>query len=411
MRKKLSFLLYFGLILLIGAACKNAEHNGENPDNKSDEKISTELPWSVRLMESFRLTHPGAVTYDEVIPKKQWSYEQGLMLEAFKRMYEKTGDENYYNFIKDNLEQYITDEGIIKTYNIEDYNLDKINPGRALLFMYEKTGKEKYKIAADTLRKQLENQPRTENGGFWHKKIYPYQMWLDGLYMAEPFYAMYTKRFENGENYDDIIHQFVNVYNHTLDEETGLLYHAWNENKEQKWADPETGKAPNVWGRAMGWYMMAIVDVLDILPKDYAKRDTLISILQNVSEALLKYRDEETGLWYQIIDKGDKEGNYLESSCATMFTYAFAKGANEGYLDNSFLDAAKEAFDQILDVHVTVDENGFVNLHNTCTGAGLGGDPYRDGSFEYYMSVPKATNDQKGYGPFIFAAIELEKEG
>lgn len=331
------------------------------------------------------------------------------MLECFKRMFELTGEQKYYDFIEDNLEQYITEEGTIKTYKYTDFNLDKISPGRALLYLYETTCEPKYKIAADTLRKQLQNQPRTENGGFWHKKRYPYQMWLDGLFMAEPFYALYTKEFENGKNYDDIVHQFANVYKHTVDENTGLLYHAWNENKEQKWADPETGKAPNVWGRAIGWYMMALVDVLDILPKDYQQRDTLVSILQNVSKALLNYRDEETGLWYQIIDQGDREGNYLESSCSAMFTYAFAKGANQGYLDQSFYKVAEDSFNQILKVFVTVNDCGFVDLHNTCSGAGLGGDPYRDGSFEYYINVPKATNDHKGYGPLIFAAIELGK--
>lgn len=406
MNRKVTFCILI-VLLVISAACNVAKTKGSD----STETISANLPWSVRLLETFRLTHPGSVTYDEVIPKDKWSYEQGLMLVAFKKMYEKTGNENYLNFIKENIDRYVTEEGQIKTYDMENYNLDMISTGRALLFLYEKTGEEKYKTAADSLRKQLENQPRTDNGGFWHKQIYPYQMWLDGLFMAEPFYALYTQQFEDGKNYDDVIHQFVTAYNFTVDENTGLLYHAWNENKELKWADPETGKSPNVWGRAMGWYVMAIVDVLDILPEDYAKRDTLISILQKVSDSLLKYRDEETGLWYQIIDKGGQEGNYLESSCATMFTYAFAKGANEGYLDTSYLDIAKHSFDEILKVHVTIDENGYVNLHNTCTGAGLGGDPYRDGSFEYYISVPTATNDQKGFGPFIYAAIELEKAG
>ncbi len=404
--KNLFIILFYSILL--SNPIKAIDYNLKN-NSDSTVCVNKDLPWSVRLMETFRLRHPGAVTYDEVISKKKWNYEQGLMLEAFKRMYIKTGDEKYYNFIKDNLDQYVDENGNIRTYKMSDYNLDKISPGRALLFLYKKTENEKYKFAADTLKKQLAKQPRTDSGGFWHKKIYPYQMWLDGLFMAEPFYAMYSKRFENGKNYNDVIHQFVEVYNHTVDEKTELLYHAWNENKEQKWADQKTGKAPNVWGRAMGWYMMALVDVLDILPEDYQKRDTLISILQNVSEVLVDYRDKETGLWYQIIDKKDRKGNYLESSASAMFTYTFAKGANNGYLDKHYLNIAKESFNSMLDEFVTVEKNGFVDLHQTCSGAGLGGNPYRDGSFEYYMSVSKATNDHKGYGPLIFAAIELEK--
>lgn len=360
-------------------------------------------------MDSFRLRHPGAVTYDDVIPKKQWNYEQGLMLEAFKKVYEKTGSQIYYNFIKENLDQYINDDRTIRTYELEEFNLDKIAPGRALIYIYNNTSDEKFKIAADSLRKQIELQPRTLSGGFWHKKIYPYQMWLDGLFMTAPFYSLYTKQFEDGLNYDDIVHQFVEAYNQTLDSESGLLYHAWNENKEQQWADPETGKSPHVWGRALGWYMMALVDVLDILPQEYSKRDTLINILQNLSNAIVNYRDAETGLWYQIVDQGDREGNYLESSCSAMFTYALAKGANQGFLENSYFEIANSSLDSILSNFVTINECGFVDLHETCAGTGLGGNPYRDGSFEYYVGVEKHTNDHKGYGPLIFAALELNR--
>lgn len=217
--------------------------------------------------------------------------------------------------------------------------------------------------------------------------------------------------FEQPKNYDDVTHQFITVYEKTVDKSTGLLYHAWNENKGQRWADKTTGHAPNFWGRAIGWYLMAIVDALDVLPEDHKDRGYMIEILQNVSNTLLRYRDEETGLWYQLIDLGDREGNYLEASCATMFTYAFAKGANQGYLDKLFIDEAKKSFDAIVIHHTTVDDKGLVSLHHTCSGAGLGGTPYRDGSFEYYMSVPQRTDDFKGYGPFIYAAVELEKAG
>ena len=190
---------------------------------------------------------------------------------------------------------------------------------------------------------------------------------------------------------------------------TGLLYHAWNENKEQKWADPETGRSPHFWGRAIGWYLMAIVDVLDYLPQDEPGRDKLISILNNESEALLKVRDKKSGLWYQVLDMGGREGNYLEASCATMFTYAFVKGANKGYLPEKFLSIAKDSFNKIIEYHVKIDDNGFIDLYHTCAGAGLGGDPYRDGTYEYYISESQRINDYKGYGPLIFSAVELEK--
>lgn len=371
--------------------------------------IEKSLPWSVRISQAFVKRHLGSVTYDENMTKEKWNYEQGVMLEAMKKMYEHTSDKQYYNFVKENIEQYIDNNGKIRTYPYKDFNLDKINSGRALLFLYSKTHELKYKIAADTLRKQLRNQPRTNTGGFWHKKRYPFQMWLDGLFMAEPFYAEYSSIFAEKENIDDIFKQFVLVYEKTVDQETGLLYHAWNENKEQKWADKETGKSKHFWGRAMGWYLMAIVDVLDFLPTTDSRREELISILSSVSEALINYRDCSTGLWYQVIDMPDREGNYLEASCATMFTYAFAKGANKGYLNPKFVSIAKESFNAIIKHHVKVDEKGFVNLYNTCSAAGLGGYPYRDGSFEYYMSEPTRLNDFKGYGPLLYSAIEIEK--
>lgn len=339
----------------------------------------------------------------------KWNYEQGVMLEAMRKMFEYTNDKKYLLFAKEKVDRFVTDDGAINHYKESDYNLDKINSGKSLLFLYEQTKEEKYKLAADKLRTQLAKQPRTESKGFWHKKIYPYQMWLDGLYMAEPFYARYTEQFENGENLDDVILQFTLVYEKTLDPKTGLLYHAWNENKKEKWADPVTGQSPHFWGRAIGWYMMAIVDVLDFIPENNPHRASLIKILQDVSGAVLSVRDPETGLWFQILDLPDRAGNYLEASCAAMFCYSFAKGANKGYLDESYLKIADTTFSSILNIHTEIDEDGLISLYNTCSGAGLGGNPYRDGTFEYYISEPIRKNDYKGFGPLIFAAIELKR--
>jgi unsaturated rhamnogalacturonyl hydrolase len=370
-------------------------------------QIPTTWPWARRIAESFLSRHAGAVTYDSSSPNRRWNYEQGLMLEAFHQMSLSTKDRRYLEFIRQNIDQYVEESGSIRTYNYEDFNLDNVAVGRALLTLYQATGENKYRHAADTLRLQLKNQPRTHEGGFWHKKIYPYQMWLDGLFMAEPFYAWYAAMFNEPEDFDDIVNQFVFIYDHTRDPKTGLLYHGWDESKQQRWANPETGCSPNFWGRAMGWYAMALVDVLDFLPEDYPRRQELVTMLQSLSTALLRYQDKNTHLWYQVVDQGARKGNYLEASASCMLAYAFAKGANKGYLGKSYVRAAQATFRGIVSNLVTVDRNGFVDLHHTCQGAGLGGTPYRDGSYAYYVSEPQRTNDMKGYGSFLLAAIEL----
>lgn len=374
----------------------------------SKEKFSKDL-WSIKFAESFLARHPGAVTYDSFMTSKKWNYEQGLMLETLRKMFYYTGEQKYFDFIKNNLDQYIDEHGNINTYKRSEYNIDNIKPAGAVLFVYLITGEEKYKTAVDTLRKQLEGMPRTKSGGFWHKKIYPHQMWLDGIYMGQPFYAEYAKVFNRPQDFDDITHQIILIYEKTLDEKTGLLYHAWDESKQQKWANPVTGQSPHFWGRAIGWYVMALVDVLDFLPVDHPQRQKLIEILQNVSDALLKVQDEKSKVWYQVLDQGNREGNYLEASASAMYTYAFAKGYNKGYLPVKFLDAAKSSFKGILKEFVKLDKDGYYNLYGTCRGAGLGGNPYRDGSYEYYVSEKPRTNDFKGYGPLILAAMELEK--
>lgn len=369
--------------------------------------ISKNAPWSVRMANSFIYRHSDYnINYGG---RDDWNYEQGLMLQSLYKLFLQTSDSTYYNYIIKNLNRYITDDGIIKTYVFSKFRLDDIAPGRVLLDIYKATGEEKYKIAADTLRKQLKLQPRTKEGGFWHKKIYPHQMWLDGLFMAEPFYAKYSEMSNETSDFNDIANQFILIYKHTLDPKTGLLYHGWDESKEQKWANQKTGDSPNFWGRGLGWYEIALVDVLDFFPENNQKRKELINILQKTCEALLKYKDKNTGLWYQVLDKGDETGNYLEASGSCMFVYAFAKGANKGYLNQRYYKIAESSYKGIINNFIKVDDNGLVNILHTCMGAGLGGNPYRDGSFEYYINVPQRTNDFKAIGPFIMASIELNK--
>jgi unsaturated rhamnogalacturonyl hydrolase len=368
-------------------------------------------PWSERIAESFLIRHPGAVTYDSLNPDQKWNYEQGLMLVALYAQWKHTGLRKYLDFIRENLDQYVDDRGNIKTYKRTAFNLDNIGPGRVLLAVYRATGQAKYRAAADSLWAQLQEQPRTQEGGFWHKKIYPYQMWLDGLFMAEPFAARYASMFQHTRAFDDIANQFVWAARHTYDSTAGLFYHGWDESRSQRWADPVTGRSPNFWGRAMGWYAMGLVDVLSSFPADHPRRQELLGILRNLAAGIVRYQDQASGLWFQVVDKPGEPGNYREASASAMFAYSLAKGVNEGYLDRTYWPCAERAFQGIIDSLVTVDRVGLIDLHGTCRGAGLGGKPYRDGSYEYYVSEPTRTNDKKGYGPFLMAAIELERGG
>jgi unsaturated rhamnogalacturonyl hydrolase len=365
--------------------------------------------WSTRIVQSVMALHPDTIAYSGVPKSTRWDYERGVVLQGVWQVYKATGDEQYLTYIKKNIDQFVSEDGLIKTYEYVSFNLDNIATGRNLLALYETTSDKKYKIAADTLRKQLAHHPRTNEGGFWHKKIYPYQMWLDGIYMAEPFYAEYAQVFHEPADFDDIANQFIFIERHTHDATTGLLYHAWDESKQMPWADKQTGCSPHFWGRAIGWYVWALVDVLDYLPQDHPKRKELIAILQRLSNALLQFREPQSKLWFQIVNQGNRAGNYLESSASCMFMYAFAKGAKKGYLDKTFLASAQESFNGILDSMVTIDEKGIVSLHHACQGAGLGGNPYRDGSYEYYINEKQRTNDFKALGPFILAALELKR--
>lgn len=363
-----------------------------------------------KIIDSFIALHPDTVAYKTEAKSYRWNYEQGLILDAIYQYWKLTKDQKYFDYIKKNIDYYVMEDGTIKTYRMSDFNIDNVSPGRILLYLYELTKENKYKKAADTLRKQLQNHPRTSEGGFWHKKIYPYQMWLDGLYMAEPFYTLYAVTFNEADAFDDIANQFMLIKKHLKDDKTGLYYHGWDESREQKWADPVKGRSPNFWGRSIGWFLMAIVDVLDVFPHQHPARNELIIILQDLSKNLLNYRDSKTNLWYQVLDKGELEGNYIEASASAMFSYAFLKGANKGYLDNSFFGIGEESFSSIIKYLVTNDKNGFIYLNDVCSVSGLGGNPYRDGSFEYYISEPRRVNDFKGYGPFMLAAIELMKK-
>jgi unsaturated rhamnogalacturonyl hydrolase len=338
-----------------------------------------------------------------------WTYDQGVVLEGFTGLWKNTGDGKYFRFIQTGLDHYIEKNGDIRTYKAADFNIDNIKNGRSLLLLYKVTNEQKYLLAAQQLKAQLDKQPRTNDGGFWHKKRYPYQMWLDGLYMAAPFYAEYAALFHDDAAFNDITRQFVLMEVHSRDAKTGLLYHGWDESREQRWADKTTGRSPNFWGRAMGWYGMALVDALEYFPQSHPGRDSLIQILNRMATSVKQYQDAGSGCWYQVLDKGGEKGNYLEASASSMFVYALAKGVRLGYLPATYSGVATKGYKGLTKQFVRPAPEGGVNLEGTCSVAGLGGTPYRDGSYAYYLSEKVVVNDPKGVGAYMMAANEMEE--
>jgi len=317
-------------------------------------------------------------------------------------------------YVKRNMDRFVQPDGSIKGYTMDEFNLDHIAQGRLLFPLFTRTRDDRYRKAALILREQLTQHPRTSEGGFWHKKIYPQQMWLDGLYMAEPFYAEYARVFNEPAAFDDITKQFLLVARHTRDPGTGLMYHGWDAAKAQKWANPETGLSQEFWGRAIGWYMLGVVDALDYIPRNHKDRAAVILTLQHVAEAIARVQDPPTGLWWQVLDEPNRAGNYLEASASSMFVYALAKAARLGYIDASYRAVATRGFDGLVANLVKVAPDGMVSLAGICQVAGLGGNlrkdgSYRDGTFAYYVSEPVVADDYKGVGPFIMAALELGK--
>jgi unsaturated rhamnogalacturonyl hydrolase len=394
-------IVLFIKIILIGIGL-----NAQNQSNKYN-NIPTNLKWSERMALSIMKRNPEAFQIDGQKEPK-WDYVHGLVLTSFEKLYKETNDSKYYDYIKNYADATIDENGAIKSYKFESYNIDMVTAGRILFNLYDTTKDERYLTVLKLLRKQLEEQPRTPSGGFWHKKVYPNQMWLDGLYMGEPFYTQYTVQFENGAKLNDIAKQFQLIQEHATDKKTGLLYHGWDESKQMPWANKETGCSPNFWSRSIGWYMMAIVDVLDYFPKDHPKQKELVCDLNKIAKSLAKFQDK-SGLWYQVTDKGGSEGNYLESSGSSMFAYAMAKGVNKGYLPKKYKTIANKAFDGLTTQLIKTADDGEITITQACAVAGLGGKPYRDGSYSYYVNERKKDNDPKATGPFILAALELNR--
>lgn len=376
-----------------------------SPDKKSS-ITEPAVEWAERIAKTVMLDYPDMWRMEDA-DKIKWAYSKGLLGDAFLALWKETGNKAYFDYAKAYADTMINDEGIIYGYKLEDYNIDNINPGKLIMSLYEETKDERYLTVVHTLRKQLEDHPKTEAGGFWHKKIYPYQMWLDGLYMGSVFYARYGKLYDEPESIDDAVNWIILMEEKARDQETGLLAHAWDESKEQQWADKTTGLSHQFWGRGMGWYAMALVDILDYTD-DNARRDEVIEIVKRTAAAVVKYQDEESGVWYQILDKGTQEGNYLEGSVSCMFTYFLLKATKNGYVDESYLEFAKKGYQGIIDNLIIEREEGGVVISPVCAVAGLGGNPYRDGSYGYYINEKKRDNDPKAVGPFILASLLYE---
>ena len=374
---------------------------------------ATPLQWSVRLADS-EIARRGDRPVWKQGGKAKWDYSAGLFTLSLLKLDEQVHNPDYVKFAENTIGSFITTNGDIQGYKVAEYQLDAINPGKTVLALWQLTREERYQKAAALLRKQLDTQPRTSEGGFWHKQRYPHQMWLDGLYMGAPFYAGYARLFDGPvSDYDDVAKQIRLVSTHTYDPATGLFYHGWDESKEQPWAIKATGTSSNFWGRAIGWYAMSLVDVLDYFPTNHPARPEIIATFQKLCGGVVKYQDPKTGLWYQVLDQGNRKGNYLEATASSMFVYAMAKGVNCGYLPRDYVPAIEKGYRGIIGNLIKYDGYRKWSLTQCCSVAGLGGTPSngraRDGSFDYYVGEPIVANDLKGVGPFILAGIELQQ--
>jgi len=339
-----------------------------------------------------------------------WNYIDGCMMTSLYTIYKLTGERKYLEFIDKFVDYYVFEDGSIRGYDLTAYNVDNINEGRVLFDLYNETGKLKYKRAINLLYSQLKSQPRTDLGNFWHKKIYPNQVWLDGLYMAQVFYTRYETTFNRGRNYGDIVKQFRNVWQNMYDSEKKLYYHGWDVSRQAFWSDPETGLSKSFWLRSVGWYTVGLVDAISYfdLSRPNLKAE-LITIFRKTIEGLEQYIDSEKHMFWQVVDQMGREGNYVETSGSAMIAYAMMKGARLGFVDRRFAAVGEKVFNGICREYLT-ETDGELNLGGICLMAGLGPEdkPHRDGTYDYYISEPVVENDAKGTGPFVMAYTEIK---
>ncbi|MDZ7923402.1 MAG: glycoside hydrolase family 88 protein [Marinagarivorans sp.] len=334
-----------------------------------------------------------------------WNYETGTVLRGFEELYKVTQDVRLFNYVKSTVDSVVSASGAINGFKESDYNIDEVKQGTSLLYLYSVTGEERYKQAADALRNQLANHPRTHDGGFWHKNKYPWQMWLDGLYMGQPFYVQYSLMFAETSNFDDVYKQLTLMEKHSLDPKTGLLYHAWDESGDSSWANATTHQSPVFWGRSIGWYVMALVDVLDYFPVERTEqRQVLIDVLQHQIAALAPFQDED-GVWWQVTDRVGDSANWQESSATAMYVYAVAKGMRKGYLGQEHTAMLNKGWAGLNRLFVVQNTNDLLTLTQTCEGTGVGS------SYSFYVGRRAVDNDHKGLGPYLLAGAEMILRG
>lgn len=394
--------MFCALVLLCGAgACGHKNLLGGEP-------------LSVRMVRSEMQRHPSPATLDGIPEGKiKWNYTTGLELLSMLDAADAYGLADVYDYVVKYYDSIVCEDGSVITYKKSNYNLDHVCPARPLFTLYERTGERRYKAVLDTVFVQLQEHPRNDDGGFWHKKSYPHQMWLDGLYMGEPFYAEYAVRnYGAGELFDslkaDIVRQFVTVAGHTYDPATRLYRHACDVSREMFWCDKTTGQSAHAWGRAMGWYAMAIVETLQYLGVDETTQP-MVDILNRIYEVLPEYASPESGMWYQVLDCPGREGNYEEATGSIMFVYAMMKGVRLGYLPAEMKDESRRLYERFVERFVRENGDGTISITDCCAVAGLGGKTMRSGDFDYYISEPVIENDCKGVGPFVWASLEYER--
>jgi unsaturated rhamnogalacturonyl hydrolase len=357
-------------------------------------------------MERWQNGHIGAKT-----AAVSWGFEPGIVLAGYNAVWSATRDPRYLNYIQRAVDQFVTADGAIRTYDANAHSLNNILIGRQLLALYHSTRDDRYRKAAGTLHEQLLHQPRTASGGYWHTQATPDLMLLDDTFMFAPFMAEYAATFKQPKDLDEIATQFRLLAEHTRDAKTGLLYHGWDEGRTRPWVDKTSGASANLWARGMGWYLIALVDTLPYLPKSDPRRAVLTATLQRTAAAVVRAQDRDSGLWYQVLDKPGQPENYIESSSVLMFTYALAKGARLGYLPASDRTHALRAWNAIRKRFVQVTPEGSVIVTGTVTHIGLGATPQDDGSYAYYLHAPVVSDDPKGVGAFLLAATEMEYAG
>ncbi len=337
-----------------------------------------------------------------------WNYIDGCMLTALLDMAELTGERRYFDFVEGFVDDFVAEDGSIRTYDPAKYRLDDVNEGRVLFPLYEQTHKEKYRRAAERIRAQLESQPRTAEGSFWHKQIYPRQVWLDGVYMALPFLALYERSFGGGD-YADILRQIEVVRARMFDGEKRLYRHGYDAGRTAFWADPATGCSKSFWLRSIGWFAVALADLTEIVPEG-PMNARLRALLAELAEGVARYADGESGMYWQVVDRGGERGNYLETSGSSMLAYAMLKGARLGALDKAYAAKGEKTFRGIVKKYLSFS-NGDLNLGGICLVAGLGPEDNRrrDGSYEYYISEPVVENDAKGVAPFLLCYTEIKR--